>query len=376
MRVLIIGASGNFGRRLARLMARDGGFTIIAAGRRQSTLDNVAAELACETLALNRETITAHTLRSANIDLLIDVSGPFQTSDTRVIKAAIEAGVHYVDIADGRAFVSNITSFDAAAKAAGVVVIAGASSTPALSDAAASHITAGWQSIDTLRVVISPSNRQPRGIAVIAAILTYVGQPLRIFRQGAWRMSYGWGDTRRVTLPHVGRRWASLCDTPDLDQLVARHNPRVEASFYASLELSVMHLGLMLLSWFVRIGFIKSLSPLASPLNWIAGWLEPFGNDRGGMTVEASGHGHDDLPCRALWWLAAKGHSGPNVPILGTLGIARLLRDNCLSWRGAAPCTGILTLASFKADFTALGIQTGLRSQPSQLGTSINPKDS
>lgn len=360
MRVLIIGASGNFGRRLARLMVRDGGFTIIAAGRRQSALDDVSAELGCETLVLDREAITAETLGSANIGLLVDVSGPFQTSDTRVIEAAISAGIHYIDIADGRAFVAGITSFDAAAKAAGVVVIVGASSTPALSDAAASQITEGWHSIDTLRVVISPSNRQPRGIAVIAAILTYVGQPLRIFSHGAWRTSYGWGDTRRVTLPNVGRRWASLCDTPDLDQLVTRHNPRVEASFYASLELSVMHLGLMLLGWLVRLGLIKSLSPFAAPLNWIAGWLEPFGNDRGGMTVEASGHGPDHLPRRALWWLAAKGDNGPNVPILGALGIARLLRDNGLSWCGAAPCTGFLTLASFEADFTAFGIQTGV----------------
>ncbi len=361
MRVLIIGASGSFGRRLARLIDRDGGFTIIAAGRRHSALTDVAAELGCECLALNRDTINADVLRSANIDLLIDVSGPFQTSDTHVIKAVIEAGVHYVDIADGRTFVSDISLFDAAAKAAGVVVIAGASSTPALSDAAVSHITAGWLSIDTLRVVISPSNRQPRGIAVIAAILTYVGQPLRIFRLGAWRKSYGWGDTQRVTLPHVGRRWASLCDTPDLDQLVTRHNPRVEASFYASLELSVMHLGLMLLGWLVRIGLFKSLSPLAALLDWIAGWLEPFGNDRGGMTVEALGRCPEGLPCRVLWWLAAKGDSGPNVPILGALGIARLLRDGALSWRGAAPCTGFLTLSSFEADFAALGIETGVK---------------
>ena len=360
MRVLVIGASGNFGRRLTRLLAQDGGFTIIAAGRRQSALDDVAAELACETLALDRDNINATILNGLGIDLMIDVSGPFQTSDTRVIKAASAAGVHYVDIADGRAFVASVTAFDAAAKAAGVVVIAGASSTPALSDAAATYITKEWASIDTLRVVISPSNRQPRGIAVIAAILTYVGQPLRVFSQGAWRTSYGWGNTQRVRLPNVGRRWASLCDTPDLDQLMMRHNPRVEASFYASLELSVMHLGLMSLGWFVRIGLIKSLSPLAAPLTWIARWLEFFGNDRGGMTVEALGHGQDDQPRRALWWLAARGDSGPHVPILGALGIARLLRDDGLTWRGAAACAGFLTLASFEADFTTLGIQTGV----------------
>ena len=360
MRVLIIGASGNFGRRLTRLLAQDGGFTIVAAGRQQSALYDVSAELGCETLALDRDTIDTTLLNALNIDLLIDVSGPFQTSDTRVIKAAIAAGVHYVDIADGRAFVAGIASFDREAKAAGIVVISGASSTPALSDAAARHITKGWANIDTVRVVISPSNRQPRGIAVIAAILTYVGQPLRIFRQGAWQTAHGWGDTRRVTLPHVGRRWASLCDTPDLDQLCAQHNPRIEASFYASLELSVMHLGLMLLGWLVRSGLIRSLTPFAKPLNWMAGWLEPFGNDRGGMTVEARGQGQDGLARRARWWLAAKGDIGPYVPIIGALGIARLLRDGALSWRGAAPCTACLDLAAFEADFTALGIQTGV----------------
>ena len=359
MRVLIIGASGNFGRRLARLMVQGGGFTIIAAGRRQSALDDVAAELGCETFVLDRGALTADILRTADIDLLIDVSGPFQTSDTRVIEAAIEAGVHYIDIADGRAFVAGITAFDAAAKAARVAIICGASSTPALSDAAASHITHGWEHIDTLRVVISPSNRQPRGVAVIAAILTYVGQPLRMFRNGAWQAAYGWGDTQRVTLPRVGRRWASLCDTPDLDQLFARHNPRVEASFYASLELSIMHLGLMALGWLVRVRLLKSLYSFARGLNWLAGWFEPFGNDWGGMTVEASGQDAAGRPARARWWLAAKGNAGPHVPILAALASARALRDGTLKWRGASPCVGFLDLATFDADFAALGIQTG-----------------
>jgi saccharopine dehydrogenase-like NADP-dependent oxidoreductase len=277
-----------------------------------------------------------------------------------VVEAAIDAGVHYIDIADGRAFVAGITAFDAAAKAANVAVICGASSTPALSDTAASHITKGWHCIDSLRVVISPSNRQPRGVAVIAAILTYVGQPLRIFTQGKWQTAYGWGDTRRVTLPRVGRRWASLCDTPDLDQLVLRHAPRVEASFYASLELSIMHLGLMALGWLVRVGLLKSLHPFARVLNWLAGWLEPFGNDWGGMTVEAKGHGLDGKAQHSLWWLAAKGNIGPHVPILAALASARALRDGVLTWRGAAPCVGFLDLAAFDGDFAALGIQTGI----------------
>ena len=52
-----------------------------------------------------------------------------------VAEACIRCGVHYIDLADGRDFVANIHRLDTAAKAAGVLVISGASTVPGLPSA-------------------------------------------------------------------------------------------------------------------------------------------------------------------------------------------------------------------------------------------------
>lgn len=367
MRILLIGAKGNFGGRLAALLVREPGVELIAGIRRESTGPALVQAYGCEIALIDRDSVTATSLAPLRINLVIDASGPFQQINTNLVEACIGAGVHYCDIADGRRFVNDIKHFDDVAKATGVAVISGASSTPALSDAVVSHLTKDWQHIDKIRVAISPSNRQKRGRAVVAAILMGVGQKLELFRLGGWRASFGWGDMRRISFPSVGRRWASLCDTPDLDLLVTRHAPRVEASFYASLELSVMHVGLAFLGLFVRLRLLRSVLPLAGLLSWVADRLEGYGNDCGGMAVDVQGQARDGQACYSRWWLAAKGNIGPNVPILAALGIARQLRDGELQWRGARPCVGFLDLASFERDFTALGIGTGTEVSPPQV---------
>jgi hypothetical protein len=360
-RVLLIGASGTFGARLARLMARDGGFALVLAGRRKAALEALTAELRqAEIAVLDRTALSVEDLQGLSIDLVIDASGPFQLMDMHVIATAIAAGVPYVDIADGRAFVAGVSQFDEAAKAKGIAVIAGASSTPALSNAALNHLTQGWQRIDQLLVSISPSNRQPRGRAVIDSILSATGQPLRLFRDGGWTTGHGWGSLRRLAFPGVGTRWASLCDTPDLDLLVEHLKPRIGAEFFASLELSIMHLGLSFIGRAVRAGLLRSALPLAGPLAWMADRLEPFGDDYGGMIAEAKGQDSAGQPVGRRWWLSAKGAIGPNVPVLGALAIARKIRDGALGWTGAGPCVGLLTLADFEADFAALGMETGI----------------
>src|SRR5262249_31754326 len=155
-------------------------------------------------------------------------------------------------------FVAGFGALDAAARAAGVVALTGASSTPALSHAVLDRLTAGWQRIDRIEIAISPGNRAaPRGLAVIRSILSYAGRPVRVFAGGRGRGRRGGGRTRRRGMPGLGRRWLSLCETPDLDLVPARFAPRDAAVFRAGLELSVMHLGLLCASLPVRAGLMR-----------------------------------------------------------------------------------------------------------------------
>ncbi len=360
LRVLLVGAAGAVGRRLAEGLAREPGIRLILAGRTRAPLDRLRDALggAPETCVLDRDRATEGDLRTLGAGVVIDAAGPFQDSRTALIEAAIDAGCHHIDLADGREFVANIRRFGAAAQREGVAVLSGASSTPALSHAVLDALTKGWRRIDTLSVAISPGNRAPRGLSVVRAILSWAGRPVSVFRAGAWTTAPGWSGTRRLDFPGLGPRLAALCDTPDLDLLVDRYRPRVTAEFLAGLELPVLHHGLALATWPVRRGWLRSLAPLARPMRFLAALLRPLGSDRGGMVVEAAGRDDNDRPVQARWSLVAEAGRGPYVPTLPALALVRRIRDGRLPFRGAAPCTGILTPEDFEADFARLGITT------------------
>lgn len=356
--VLVVGATGVFGRRLSELLAEEVGVRLILAGRTAASLEALAASLGTgvSTAVLDRDRVTGADLDRLGCRLVIDAAGPFQGSRTTLLEAAVAAGCHYVDLADGRDFVAGIARFDAAARDRGVAVLSGASSTPALSHAVADAITAGWRRIDVLRVAICPGNRAPRGLSVVRAILSYVGRPVRVFRDGAWREAPGWGLTRRIEMPGLGGRLASLCDSPDLDLLVERYRPRQAAEFLAGLELALLHRGLGLAGLAVRLGLLRSLAPLARPLRWLAILFEPFGSDRGGMLVEAAGQDTDGRPATVRWSLVAPAGVGPTIPTLPAVALVRRVRDGRVPAAGARPCVGELTLEDFEPDFRRLGV--------------------
>ena len=356
-RILLVGATGVFGSRLAELAAREPGLDLTLCARGRTKLEALGARLGgLPVRVLDRERITADDLAGFNV--VIDAAGPFQASTPTVIEAAIVARVHYIDLADGRAFVAAIGAHDAAAKAAKISVTTGASSIPALSHAVIDALTCGWQGIDRIKIGIFPGNRAPRGLAVVQAILSYVGRPVRVWRAGCWTDVPGWGLVHRWRIPGVGARWASVCDTPEQDLLVEHYRPHESAEFFGGMELSILHLGLALLASPVRWGWIASLRPASRPLLAIAKWLLPFGSDIGAMDIRICGRDAEGETREARWTLRADGNRGPYVPTLAALTMLRRLRDGMPPPAGAHACVGLLTLVESEADFDRLGIVT------------------
>ena len=358
-RLLLIGASGVFGSRLAERLALEPDIALTLAGRRREPLEELSRRIGRGAVRpMDRERANARDL--AHYDLVIDAAGPFQESGTVLVEAAIAAGVDYLDLADGRSWVVNFPArYDDRARVAGVALITGASSIPALSHAVLDRLVAGWSTIESISVGIFPGNRAPRGLSVVEAILSYAGRPLRQFRDGGWRDDRGWSRLDRMDAGPAGRRWASICDTPEQDLLVARYRPSKDALFLAGMELAILHLGLWLLSLLVRAGLVRSLRPWARPLLAIAQFLLPYGSDKGAMLVNAAGTGPDGRQVEAGWRLNAEANRGPYVPVLAALALVRRWRDGQRPSAGAHICSGLLTLDDFAADLQALGIQHG-----------------
>jgi saccharopine dehydrogenase-like NADP-dependent oxidoreductase len=365
--VLLVGATGAFGERLAEGLIRSG-IAVIGVARNTARLDVLARRLgplfAVEPLDRSGiDTARLHALlgRWPGLFAVADASGPFQTSDHRLPRAAIGAGLHYIDLADARAFVGGIGALDAEARAADVAVLAGASSTPALSHAVLDTLVAGSRKVIAIEVAIAPGNRAPRGPSTVRAVLSTVGRPIRVFRGCRWTEDVGWGLNKTIELPGVGKRRVALCETPDLDLLVERYHPAADAIFRAGLELRVLHEGVGALGLLVRLGILKSLAALARPLRVVAELFKPFGTDRGGMRVDVLLENDAGQMLRLTWTLTAGAGDGLYVPTLPALAALKMLADGTLEWRGAAPCTGVIPYDAIAAEFDHHNITTQTR---------------
>jgi NAD(P)-dependent dehydrogenase (short-subunit alcohol dehydrogenase family) len=372
-RVLVVGGTGSFGARLVEGLVATTDLDVIIAARNVDRAEALKADLRArhpdrqiETHGFDATTATADDLRRSRVWCVVDAAGPFQTRKPALVEAAIGARCHYVDLADARDFVAAIDAFDEAARVANVLVVCGASSTPALSNAVLDQLTKAWRRIDRIEVAISPGNRQPRGLSVVKAILANAGQPIRVFRDGAWARSRGTAMLVRRRMPGLGRRWLFLFDTPDLDLITKRFAPRCDVVFRAGLELTIPHLALWALSKLVVIRLLPNLVSLARPLRTIAELLRPLGSSRGGMSVCVQGVNHEGHAGTATWALVAE-EDGPNVPILPALALIRSLADARMSQRGAMPCVGLLTLADITREFNRFHIVTRRKFAPRML---------
>jgi NAD(P)-dependent dehydrogenase (short-subunit alcohol dehydrogenase family) len=357
-RVLILGGYGGFGARLSRRLAQDG-FQVLVAGRDRAKAQAFAATLAnAVAIYADRDGDLASILVEHKPALLIDAAGPFQGSGYHVPEACIAAGVDYCDLADARDFVCGIGALDEAARKAGVRIISGASSVPALSGAVLRELCAGMDHAASVEMAISASNRATAGPSVASAILSYAGRPLQLWRGQAWQRAYGWQATRRLSFAIDGlrpiTRRVALADIPDHDLVPDNLPGRPATTFYAGPEFAFQLWSIAALGWLVRLGWLASLAPLARwllPLQRLTGWA---GSDRSAMLVETKGRSGDHFETRR-WTLIAEKGDGPEIPVLAAQLLARRLADSTIE-AGARDASSLLTLTEFQPLFDALAI--------------------
>lgn len=360
--VLIIGGYGGFGARLSRRLAA-GGHEVLVAGRRLAEAERFCSTLErCRPVEVDRRGDLRPVLRQLKPHLVIDAAGPFQGSGFGVPEVCIETGISYLDLADGREFVTGIARLDDRARAAGVTVLSRASSVPALSGAVVRHLAAGLDRVTAIEMAIGASNRATAGPSVAAAILGTVGRPLRLWRGGRWQTGFGWQELRRESIAVPGGasldpRWLALVDVPDLDLLPARMQGRPAVTFRAGTELSIQMAALWLASWTVRWGWLHSLGGWARWLLPLQRLTDRWGSDRSGMVVGLFGtRGERRLERR--WTLIAGDGHGPEIPTLA----AALLAERILTGQvpsGARDAGEALELDNFAPAFASLSIQQG-----------------
>ena len=352
-RILVLGGYGLFGGRICRALAEERELWIGVAGRdRLSAISFVesmrAGAATLEAIALDHEAADLGERVSAlRPQLIVHAAGPFQGQSYHVARAAIAAGAHYIDLADGREFVNGIGTLGADARARGLVVASGASTLPALSAAVIERLADELAALHRIDISIAPAQSIPRGQATLAGVLSYCGKPFLELADGTWRRVYGWQGLHRISYPDIGTRWAARCDVPDLDLLPERYHVLRSVRFDAALELAPAQWGMWALAALVRIGIVRRPERLAGALLLTGRILDRFGSDVGGMHVGVEGVRADGSIVRRAWYLVARQGHGPQVPCVPAIVIARKLAHGASIAPGARPCVGMMTLAEF-----------------------------
>jgi saccharopine dehydrogenase-like NADP-dependent oxidoreductase len=359
-RVLIIGGYGNFGGYIARGLAAEVNIRLLIGGRSAAKAREFAASLGAanpaEDHVLDIDGDLAAALARIAPDIVIHTTGPFQTQDHRVAHACVALGCHYLDLADAREFVANIERLDAEAKAKGVLVVSGASSVPCLTAAVIDAYLPDFARLDAVDYGISAAQHTNRGLATTSAVLSYVGKPFTMLRDGEMKTVHGWEDTHAERYPVLGWRLFGNCDIPDLSLFPHRYPTLRSMRFGAGHELKLLHIGTRVLGALVRLGVVGSLSDHAKAMLRFAFLFDRFGSGQSGFHMILTGIGRDGKPRRRRFMLIARSGHGPYIPCMPAILLARRLANGEIPRRGASACLDLIDLDSYLGALSGLDI--------------------
>jgi hypothetical protein len=373
LRLLIVGGYGTFGRRIVALLAGEARLTLIVAGRSHeraqdccSTYESANATLIAA--AFDRDGDLKTQLTALKPDIVIDASGPFQAYGERryrLIEAAIEQGINYLDLSDGADFVEGVADFDEQARRKGVYVLSGVSSFPVLTAAVTRRLAQDMTRITAIRGGIAPSPYAEVGENVIRAIASYAGKPICLIRDGAVATDHAFLKHNHFTIAPPGalpldRRLFSLVDVPDLRMLDKLWPDVKHVWMGAAVVPEIRHRAFAALASLVRSGFVRSLVPLA-PLLSRAMRLLRWGEHRGGMFVEVEGADGTSAPVRRSWHLVAEGDDGPYIPAMATAAIIGKALNGHSPSAGARASLEDVELPDYERLFALRAITTGIR---------------
>ena len=171
MRALVLGASGVMGRRVASELARDPAVDSLVVSARR---DEAARELGTifggssgKVSAISLDvTDTAALVRAArDTDVVVSCAGPFYLYEIDCVRAAIDAGTHYISLCDDHAVTDRVAALDPSARDAGVTVVSGCGFSPGITNFLAAVGTSELDSVHEIEIAVGASSADPSGPA-------------------------------------------------------------------------------------------------------------------------------------------------------------------------------------------------------------------
>ena len=368
IKILIVGGYGTFGGRLVELLENESRLILIVAGRSSEKAQSfcksrIDIKASLVPAVFNRGQNPGQQLKLIQPDIVVDASGPFQSYGNEayaLVEACIQNKIHYMDLADASGFVDGIGRFEQDAKEAGVFVLSGVSSFPVLSSLVVRELSSDIKKVHSIRAGVAPSPYAGIGGNVIRAIAGYAGKGIDLHQAGCVDTVYPLTSTMRYTISPPGylplkKILFSLVDVPDL-RVLAKIRPDAQKIWVGAGPVpEILHRILIAFAWSVRMGLLKTLSPLANLMDWVVAHVR-WGEHRGGMFVEIEG---DEF--NRSWHLLAEGQDGPYIPSMGIEAVIRKILEGRIPEAGARTALEDLSLDDYNRVFAQKTIYTGVR---------------
>ena len=138
-RFLIYGANGYVGEAAARL-AVEQGLEPVLAGRNETAVASLAAELGLEHRICALDDAAGLDRALKDVPLVLHLAGPYQTTARPMVEACLRAGAHYLDITGEIPVLDWLSRRDEEAKAKGVMLLPAAGFDVVPTDCLAAHL--------------------------------------------------------------------------------------------------------------------------------------------------------------------------------------------------------------------------------------------
>jgi len=171
--VLVVGATGEMGRRVCRLLRRwTPGVRVVGANRSGRGLPDFPVRR----VDVGSERSLAPALR--DVALLVNAVGPYLYDPGPLLRACVKARAHYADLADDLAWLAAVAEAArrAGTAAAGVAVIPGCSTVPGLVSLLARRWAARTD-VAAVAALLSMGTANPPSRGLVAGLFTPLGRP-------------------------------------------------------------------------------------------------------------------------------------------------------------------------------------------------------
>jgi hypothetical protein len=357
--VLVLGGSGFYGSYVVADLLRHTRAPILIASRKPHGKQHMWSNDRVRTVTCDMNEQNALRRYVAGSRLIINCAGPFRYLPLNPLRAAIEAGVDYIDIAEDREFARQVRALAPAIEAAGITALNGISVVPAMEALFTQLMLPYFDRVLSVRAFAAPDTRKHRGEAMFNTMLWGVGRPFKQLRGGRLVPVYGWSEPEWVDFPKpLGKRLTYLVlEMADLDVM-----PRLfgeqgleTVEFKAGSERpSLNRLLGMAATLRIRTGHPQweRYTALVRAFSWLVGRV---GKDEGGVIFEVRGLRGNTPKTYRVALVAAR--DGGRIPaVLAGMAAEKLLSGR-LKGAGLVPVNGWIDSERLVTDLRKRGLQ-------------------